>query len=157
MEIEKAIQGLKESGIWDIDNAEYTRAAKIKSLIFAKYNLEYDLKEVSDYLKLKINLIEISNNFFILKSLLEEILKEKSRSDYKSILEGLYIIQVDEEKLLNINIELKKYTFEELLRYGLDNSYVKEKWLQKLEIEESEYTDIYEVIQELNNRGIEIK
>lgn len=157
MDIEKAIQGLKELGIWSVDEAEYTRVAKMRTLLFSKYNIEYSLKDIRDYLKLKDNLTEISNNFFVLKSALEEILKEKSRKEYKEILEKKYAVQIEEDKILNIHLESTKYSFEDVLNYGLENSFVEQNMLKNLEIEESDFIDIYEVIDVLEKRGIEIK
>ncbi|MGL5024104.1 MAG: hypothetical protein ACRC5S_12445 [Cetobacterium sp.] len=157
MDIEKAIQGLKELGIWSVDEAEYTRVAKMRTLLFSKYNIEYSLKDIRDYLKLKDNLAEISNNFFVLKSALEEILKEKSRKEYKEILEKKYAVQIEEDKILNIHLESTKYSFEDVLNYGLENSFVEQNMLKNLEIEESDFIDIYEVIDVLEKRGIEIK
>lgn len=157
MDIEKAIQGLKESGIWDVDNAEYSRVSKIRALISSKFGIQYTLKEIRDYLKLKNSLIEIAYNFFVLKSFLEELLEGNTKDEYKEILENRYVIEIDEKDILNIRIGSIKYTFDYILRYGLDNSYIEYKLLENLEIEESEYTDIYEVIEELQKRGIEIK
>lgn len=157
MDIEKAIQGLKELGIWSVDEAEYTRVAKMRTLLFSKYNIEYSLKDIRDYLKLKENLSEISNNFFVLKSVLEEILKDKSRKEYKEILEKKYAVQIEEDKISKIYLESTKYSFQDVLDYGLENSFVKQNMLKNLEIEESEFTDIYEIIDVLEKRGIEIK
>lgn len=157
MDIEKAIQGLKELGIWSVDEAEYTRVAKMRTLLFSNYNIEYSLKDIRNYLKLKDNLAEISKNFFVLKSALEEILKDKSRKEYKEILEKKYAVQIEEDKISKIYLESTKYSFQDVLDYGLENSFVKQNMLKNLEIEESEFTDIYEIIDVLEKRGIEIK
>ena len=157
MNIEKVIQGLKESGICDIDNVEYIRVGKLRSFISSKYDIDYSLREISEYLKSKDNLVEISSNFFVLKSYLTELLKEKPRSEYKEILFKKYVIEIEDEKILNIHLEFMKYSFQEILDYGLENSFVKQSMLKNLEIEESEFTDIYEVIDVLEERGIEIK
>ena len=70
-------------------------------------------------------------------------------------MENRYVIQIEEEKL-SLLTENKR-TYEELLRYGLDNSYIDSKWLSDLSIEETSFTDMYEVISDLEKKGIKIK
>lgn len=99
--------------------------------------------------------IEISSNFFISKVKVKELLRDIPKKEYKDFLENRYVIQIEEEKL-SLLTENKR-TYEELLRYGLDNSYIDSKWLSDLSIEETSFTDMYEVISDLEKKGIKIK
>lgn len=157
MEIDKIIDELIEVKILDLENCGCVRGSKLRTMIFSKYNFDFSLKVINDYLKKMDNLVEIDMNFFIPKLKLNKLLKDVSRNDYRKILENEYIIQIKDEYLLGINIVSERKSFDEILRYGLNNHYVEGEWLKDINIEESCFVDIYEVIEELQNRGIKIK
>ncbi|MGL4998837.1 MAG: hypothetical protein ACRC0V_12685 [Fusobacteriaceae bacterium] len=157
MEISKIIEELIKTKILNIEKIELIRGGKLKALINSKYDSEFGLNEINDCLKKNFNFIEISNNLFVLKTKLENILKDSSRNEYKKILEKLYIIEIDDKHLLNIDIDSRGRTYEEIKKYGLENSYIKAEWLENIDLNNSEIYEVHEAYQELLKLGIEIK
>ncbi|MGL5051650.1 MAG: hypothetical protein ACRC6E_13640 [Fusobacteriaceae bacterium] len=157
MEIDKIIEELIETKILNIENIEFIRVGKLRVLINSKYDSEFNLKEINDIFKKKSDFIEVSNNFFVLKTKLENLLKNSSRNEYKKILEDFYIIEVDDKHLLNIDIKSRGRTYEEIKKYGLENSYIKAEWLETIDLDNSEIYEVHEAYQELLKLGIEIK
>lgn len=157
MEIDKIIDELIGAKILDLEKCSCIRGSKLRTMISTKYNFDFSLKEISECLKKIENLVEIDMNFFVPKLKLKELLKDVSKNDYRLILENEYIIQIKDQYLLGINIVSERKSFDEILRYGLNNHYVEGEWLKDINIEESCFVDIYEVIEELENRGIKIK
>ncbi|MCI6382621.1 MAG: hypothetical protein MR824_08760 [Fusobacterium mortiferum] len=127
----------------------------MKSILFANFNIEFNIKDLKYFMSNNEDFIEISSNFFISKVKVKELLRDIPKKEYKDFLENRYVIQIEEEKL-SLLTENKR-TYEELLRYGLDNSYIDSKWLSDLSIEETSFTDMYEVISDLEKKGIKIK
>lgn len=155
MEIEKAIEILKNNKILDLEKIEYIWLGRLKSILFANFNIEFNIKDLKYFMSNNEDFIEISSNFFISKVKVKELLRDIPKKEYKNFLENRYVIQIEEEKL-SLLTENKR-TYEELLRYGLDNSYIDSKWLSDLSIEETSFTDMYEVISDLEKKGIKIK
>ncbi|MGL5964793.1 MAG: hypothetical protein ACRCZ2_10425, partial [Fusobacteriaceae bacterium] len=104
MEIDEIIEKLIETKILDMENIGSIRVGKLKSLISSKYDCEYSLKDINSVLNKNKDLIEISNNFFILKSKLENLLKDISIEDYKTTLESIFIIEIEDKYLTNIDV-----------------------------------------------------
>ncbi|MDY2801835.1 MAG: hypothetical protein SO183_07860 [Fusobacterium mortiferum] len=155
MGIEKAIEILKNNKILDLEKIEYIWLGRLKSILFANFNIEFNIKDLKYFMSNNEDFIEISSNFFISKVKVKELLRDIPKKEYKNFLENRYVIQIEEEKL-SLLTENKR-TYEELLRYGLDNSYIDSKWLSDLSIEETSFTDMYEVISDLEKKGIKIK
>ncbi|MCI7188715.1 MAG: hypothetical protein MR995_11325 [Fusobacterium mortiferum] len=155
MGIEKAIEILKNNKILDLEKIEYIWLGRLKSILFANFNIEFNIKDLKYFMSNNEDFIEISSNFFISKVKVKELLRDIPKKEYKDFLENRYVIQIEEEKL-SLLTENKR-TYEELLRYGLDNSYIDSKWLSDLSIEETSFTDMYEVISDLEKKGIKIK
>lgn len=155
MGIEKAIEILKNNKILDLEKIEYIWLGRLKSVLFANFNIEFNIKDLKYFMSNNEDIIEISSNFFISKVKVKELLRDIPKKEYKDFLENRYVIQIEEEKL-SLLTENKR-TYEELLRYGLDNSYIDSKWLSDLSIEETSFTDMYEVISDLEKKGIKIK
>lgn len=155
MGIEKAIEILKNNKILDLEKIEYIWLGRLKSVLFANFNIEFNIKDLKYFMSNNEDFIEISSNFFISKVKVKELLRDIPKKEYKNFLENRYVIQIEEEKL-SLLTENKR-TYEELLRYGLDNSYIDSKWLSDLSIEETSFTDMYEVISDLEKKGIKIK
>ena len=155
MIIEEAVKKLEEDKILDLKKIEYIWLGKLKSILFAKFNIEYDIQDLKKYMLFNENFFEISNNFFVSKTKVKELLKDVSKEKYKFFLENRYIIQIDDKRLSKLLSNTKPYI--QLLRYGLDNSYIDSEWLKDLNIEETNFADIYEVIEDLEKRGIEVK
>lgn len=155
MGIEKAIEILKNNKILDLEKIEYIWLGRLKSILFANFNIEFNIKDLKYFMSNNEDFIEISSNFFISKVKVKELLRDIPEKEYKNFLENRYVIQIEEEKL-SLLTENKR-TYEELLRYGLDNSYIDSKWLSDLSIEETSFTDMYEVISDLEKKGIKIK
>jgi len=155
MGIEKAIEILKNNKILDLEKIEYIWLGRLKSILFANFNIEFNIKDLKYFMSNNEDFIEISSNFFISKVKVKELLRDIPKKEYKNFLENIYVIQIEEEKL-SLLTENKR-TYEELLRYGLDNSYIDSKWLSDLSIEETSFTDMYEVISDLEKKGIKIK
>ncbi|RHF64366.1 hypothetical protein [Fusobacterium mortiferum] len=155
MGIEKAIEILKNNKILDLEKIEYIWLGRLKSVLFANFNIEFNIKDLKYFMSNNEDFIEISSNFFISKVKVKELLRDIPKKEYKDFLENRYVIQIEEEKL-SLLTENKR-TYEELLRYGLDNSYIDSKWLSDLSIEETSFTDMYEVISDLEKKGIKIK
>lgn len=155
MGIEKAIEILKNNKILDLEKIEYIWLGRLKSILFANFNIEFNIKDLKYFMSNNEDFIEISSNFFISKVKVKEFLRDIPKKEYKNFLENRYVIQIEEEKL-SLLTENKR-TYEELLRYGLDNSYIDSKWLSDLSIEETSFTDMYEVISDLEKKGIKIK
>ena len=126
------------------NNGEGTIKELAKLLNISERSIRYELDKIDDYF--------ISNK---LKPLKRKFGGNIYLEDYKNFLENRYVIQIEEEKL-SLLTENKR-TYEELLRYGLDNSYIDSKWLSDLSIEETSFTDMYEVISDLEKKGIKIK
>ncbi|MGL6099797.1 MAG: hypothetical protein ACRC0G_09270, partial [Fusobacteriaceae bacterium] len=120
MEIDEIIEKLIETKILDMENIGSIRVGKLKSLISSKYDCEYSLKDINSVLNKNKDLIEISNNFFILKSELENILKDISIEDYKTTLESIFIIEIEDKYLTNIDVNSKGKSYEEIKKYGLE-------------------------------------
>lgn len=155
MTIEEALIKLKDLKVLDLKEIEFIRLGSLKVTLFREFNIEFNIKDLKEYMSNNKEFTEISNNFFVSKIKLKELLKNISKNKCKEFLENRYIIQVDENKLLNF-LSYRK-TVDELLKYGIENSYIEEEWLSDLSIEESDYTDIYEVIDELMRREIKIR
>lgn len=155
MTIEEALIKLKDLKVLDLKEIEFIRLGSLKVTLFREFNIEFSIKDLKEYMNNNGEFAEISNNFFVSKIKLKELLKNISKNKCKEFLENRYIIQVDENKLLNF-LSYRK-TVDELLKYGIENSYIEEEWLSDLSIEESDYTDIYEVIDELMRREIKIR
>lgn len=155
MTIEEALIKLKDLKVLDLKEIEFIRLGSLKVTLFREFNIEFNIKDLKEYMNNNGEFAEISNNFFVSKIKLKELLKNISKNKCKEFLENRYIIQVDENKLLNF-LSYRK-TVDELLKYGIENSYIKEEWLNDLNIEESDYTDIYEVRDELARREIKIR
>lgn len=155
MGIEKAIEILKNNKILDLEKIEYIWLGRLKSVLFANFNIEFNIKDLKYFMSNNEDFIEISSNFFISKVKVKELLRDIPKKEYKDFLENRYVIQIEEEKL-SLLTENER-TYEELLRYGLDNSYIDSKWLSDLSIEETSFTDMYEVISDLEKKGIKIK
>ena len=155
MTIEEALIKLKDLKVLNLEEIESIRLGSLKATLFREFNIEFNIKDLKEYMSNNKEFAEISNNFFVSKIKLKELLKNISKNKCKEFLENRYIIQVDENKLLNF-LSYRK-TVDELLKYGIENSYIEEEWLSDLSIEESDYTDIYEVIDELMRREIKIR
>lgn len=155
MIIEEAIETLKNNKILDLEKIEYIWLGRLKSILFANFNIEFNIKDLKYFMSNNEDFIEISSNFFISKVKVKELLRDIPKKEYKNFLENRYVIQIEEEKL-SLLTENKR-TYEELLRYGLDNYYIDSKWLSDLSIEETSFTDMYEVISDLEKKGIKIK
>ena len=155
MTIEEALIKLKDLKVLNLEEIESIRLGSLKATLFRELNIEFNIKDLKEYMSNNKEFTEISNNFFVSKIKLKELLKNISKNKCKEFLENRYIIQVDENKLLNF-LSYRK-TVDELLKYGIENSYIEEEWLSDLSIEESDYTDIYEVIDELMRREIKIR
>lgn len=157
MEIDKIIEELVETKILDIEKISGIRVGGLKTLINNKYDFNFELIEISEALKRRVDLIEISSNFFVLKINLEKILKDFSRDNYKKILQEFYMIEIQDNYLINIEIDSKARTYEEIKNYGLENSYIKAEWLETMNLDDSDIYEINEAYQELVKLGIEIK
>lgn len=156
MMVKEIIQKLEQKKIVDLNNFEYIRLGKLKTMIFAEFNIEVSISELKEYMECNEEFVEISKNFFVMKTKLKELLKGISKDRYKSYLEDKYIVQIEEETILSLLGERKR-KYEDLLRFGLDNSYIDSRWLSELDIENSNFTDIYEVMEEFESKGIIIK
>lgn len=156
MTLEESIQKLEENKILDLKNIEYIHLGRLKTIIFAEFNIELSILKLREYMSHNELFIEISKNFFVAKGKLKELVKGLKKEEYKSYLEDRYIVQVDGENIFFLlNEEERKY--EDLLRFGLDNSYIDNRWLNSLDIESTDFSDVYEVIAELESIGIKIK
>lgn len=156
MTIEEIIQKLEENKIFDLKNIEYIHLGKLKTIIFAEFSIEVNILELRDYMSNNEDFIEISKNFFVVKVKLKELLRGMKKERCKSYLEDRYIVQIEEEKIDSLlNEQNKKY--EDLLKFGLENSYIDSRWLSDLDIESTNFSDIYEVMEEFENKGIKIK
>lgn len=157
MDIKDAMEKLFNEKIVNIEEIEEIRSGKLKTILFTKYNIEFSLKEISGFLRDKIEFIEISTNLFIIKEKLKSILKNVEKQNYKHFLENRYLVLLKDDDLEAINKKINRKTYEEVLRYGLDNFYVKEEWVKDIDLEGSEFYDRDEVIQDLYAKGIRIK
>lgn len=157
MDINEAMEKLFNEKILNIEEIEEIRSGKLKTILFTKYNIEFSLKEISGFLRYKMEFIEISTNLFIIKEKLKSILKNVEKQNYKCFLENRYLVLLKDDDLEAINKKINRKTYEEILRYGLDNFYVKEEWVKELDLRESEFYDRDEVIQDLYAKGIRIK
>lgn len=157
MDINEAMEKLFNEKILNIEEIEEIRSGKLKTILFAKYNTEFSLKEISGFLRNRIEFIEISTNLFVIKNKLKNILQDIEKQNYKYFLENRYLVLLKDDDLEAIDKKINKKTYEEILRYGLDNFYVKEEWVKELDLRESEFYDRDEVIQDLYAKGIRIK
>ncbi|MBC2853448.1 hypothetical protein [Cetobacterium sp. 2G large] len=157
MDINEAMEKLFNEKILNIEEIEEIRSGKLKTILFAKYNTEFSLKEISGFLRNRIEFIEISTNLFVIKNKLKNILQDIEKQNYKCFLENRYLVLLKDDDLEAIDKKINKKTYEEILRYGLDNFYVKEEWVKELDLRESEFYDRDEVIQDLYAKGIRIK
>lgn len=157
MDINEAMEKLFNEKILNIEEIEEIRSGKLKTILFAKYNTEFSLKEISGFLRNQIEFIEISTNLFVIKNKLKNILQDIEKQNYKYFLENRYLVLLKDDDLEAIDKKINKKTYEEILRYGLDNFYVKEEWVKELDLRESEFYDRDEVIQDLYAKGIRIK
>ncbi len=157
MDINEAMEKLFNEKIVNIEEIEEIRSGKLKTILFAKYNTEFSLKEISGFLRNRIEFIEISTNLFVIKNKLKNILQDIEKQNYKYFLENRYLVLLKDDDLETIDKKINKKTYEEILRYGLDNFYVKEEWVKELDLRESEFYDRDEVIQDLYAKGIRIK
>ncbi|WP_432205045.1 hypothetical protein ACQ9ZF_03595 [Cetobacterium somerae] len=157
MDIKDAMEKLFNEKIVNIEEIEEIRSGKLKTILFTKYNIEFSLKEISGFLRDKIEFIEISTNLFIIKEKLKSILKNVEKQNYKHFLENRYLVLLKDDDLEAIDKKINRKTYEEILRYGLDNFYVKEEWVRDIDLEESEFYDRDEIIQDLYAKGIKIK
>ncbi|WP_407535615.1 hypothetical protein [Cetobacterium somerae] len=157
MDINEAMEKLFNEKILNIEEIEEIRSGKLKTILFAKYNTEFSLKEISGFLRNQIEFIEISTNLFVIKNKLKNILQDIEKQNYKCFLENRYLVLLKDDDLEAIDKKINKKTYEEILRYGLDNFYVKEEWVKELDLRESEFYDRDEVIQDLYAKGIRIK
>ena len=157
MDIKDAMEKLFNEKILNIEEIEEIRSGKLKTILFTKYNIEFSLKEISGFLRDKMEFIEISTNLFIIKEKLKNILKNVEKQNYKCFLENRYLVLLKDDDLEAINKKINRKTYEEVLRYGLDNFYVKEEWVKDIDLEGSEFYDRDEVIQDLYAKGIRIK
>ncbi|MGL5368544.1 MAG: hypothetical protein ACRDAG_09610 [Cetobacterium somerae] len=157
MDINEAMEKLFNEKILNIEEIEEIRSGKLKTILFAKYNTEFSLKEISGFLRNRIEFIEISTNLFVIKNKLKNILQDIEKQNYKCFLENRYLVLLKDDDLEAINKKINRKTYEEVLRYGLDNFYVKEEWVKDIDLEGSEFYDRDEVIQDLYAKGIRIK
>lgn len=130
---------------------------KLKTQLLVKYNLDLNLDEIRDMLLLDSDLIELEKNFFVYKWEIEKIIDSLEEENYKEKIEQNYFINITDEILEKIKIKLKKMTYNDILKFGLENFYVKEEWIHNLDLTKTEFYDKDEVVRELLKKGIEIK
>lgn len=130
---------------------------KLKTQLLVKYNLDLNLDEIRDMLLLDSDLIELEKNFFVYKLEIEKIIDSLEEEKYKEKIEQNYFINITDEILEKIKIKLKKMTYNDILKFGLENFYVKEEWIHNLDLTKTEFYDKDEVVRELLKKGIEIK
>ena len=62
MTVKEIIQKLEQKKIVDLNNLEYIRLGKLKTIIFAEFNIEVSISELKEYMECSEEFVEISKN-----------------------------------------------------------------------------------------------
>jgi hypothetical protein len=150
---------------------------KIMNYVYSEYNLDVNREEISKILKERTGILEIVEGIFVDKKSFISFMEETDASLLKSQIEFQYLISIKEEQIAKIegiiklhkNQELQleegqdinkreKWTYSKIIDFGMENGYIKSSWVQDIEyIFEKEVHDYFEAIEDVKEKGIEIK
>lgn len=169
------IKLLHDKGRLDLENISEITSNRIQTLIFTTFDIYFNIVDINRYLKEETELIEIGENFFVNKYILKERLKDVDESQYKTKLENEYFLSLSEIELTKFKYFFNKKfdekyhsnkeycvedysikTYEEILDFGLKNSYVLGLWLNSVDYSSTDFYDVEELIYDLVERKIKI-
>jgi len=153
---------------------------KIMNYVYSEYNLDANIEEISNVLKMRKSILEIVDGIFVDKDLFISFVKEIDTKLLKSQIEFQYLISISEkqiEKILYViedilakeitikeNYEVdqekdhSKWTYSKIIDFGMKNGYIKSLWVRNIDYTlEKNVSDYFEAIEEIEETGIQIK